>query len=59
MRTYVGITGGLFLLIAGVHVVRVFGEPNMARDPFFIVVTLLALGMAAWAVSLFRRAARS
>ena len=58
MRAYVGVTGGLFLLLAGTHVVRVFAEPNMAREPFFIVITLVALGMAGWALSLFRRGAR-
>ena len=55
MRTYVAVTGGLFLLLAGIHVARVFVEPNMAREPFFIVVTLLALGMSGWALALFRR----
>ncbi|HMC54077.1 MAG TPA: hypothetical protein VKH19_02805 [Gemmatimonadaceae bacterium] len=55
MRIYVAVTGGLFLLLAGIHVAHVFAEPNMAREPFFIVVTLLALGMAGWAVALFRR----
>jgi len=58
MRAYIGVTGGLFLVLAGVHVARVFAEPNMARDPFFIVVTILAVGLAGWAASLFRRGAQ-
>ena len=55
MRAYIAVTGLLFLALAGTHVARVFAEPNVARQPFFIVVTLIALGMAGWALTLFRR----
>lgn len=58
MRTYVAITGVLFLTLAGIHLVRMFAEPNVAHDPFFIVITLLAVGLAAWALALFRRPTR-
>jgi hypothetical protein len=59
MRIYVAVTGLLFLALAGIHVARVFAEPNVAREPFFIVVTLMALGMAGWALVVFRRTPRA
>jgi hypothetical protein len=59
MRAYVAVTGVLFVLISGLHVVRVFAEPNMARDPFFILTTVIGVGMAFWALTVFRRSAQS
>ena len=59
MRSYIAVTGVLFVLLAGIHVARVVAEPDVARQPFFIVVTLVAVGMAAWAATLFRRKPQS
>ena len=55
MRTYIAVTGTLFLLLTFAHVWRVIVERNLGRDPFFIVVTIVSTGMAIWALRLLRR----
>jgi hypothetical protein len=59
MRIYVMITGGLFALLTLVHVWRLVEERNLATDPFFILITLLAAGLGVWALSLLRRSPRA
>lgn len=59
MRVYVMITGGLFFLLALVHVWRMVVERNLATDPYFVLITLVAAGLGAWAVSLVRRSPRA
>jgi hypothetical protein len=59
MRVYVMITGVLFALLTIVHVWRLIEERNLAGDPFFILITLLAAGLGAWALSLLRRSPRA
>jgi hypothetical protein len=55
MRTYVGVTGLLFLLIAITHIVRAFLEQGLVHDPGFIVLTIMAVLVAIWAGSLLRK----
>ena len=56
MRAYVLITGVLFLLLALVHVWRIYEEgASLAGHPHFLIITLIAVCLAGWAFSLYRR----
>ena len=56
MKAYLVTTATLFGLIAVLHGWRVFEErSSLARDPWFLVITLLAALLCVWAVSLLRR----
>ena len=49
-------TGVIFALLVVAHVWRVFAEsPSLARDPSYIIITLLAGALSVWALSLLRR----
>ena len=55
MKAYVVTTGIIFALITVAHILRVFAEgPRLAKDPFFILLTLLAAGLSVWAWRLLR-----
>ena len=54
MRAYVATTGILFAALVLAHIWRLTVEPNLARDPFFVFVTVLAVSMALWAWRVLR-----
>lgn len=56
MRAYIATTGILFVLLASAHVIRVFQESHLARDPWFVVTTLISVVLAGWAFRLYRSA---
>lgn len=57
MKAYVITTGVIFVLITLAHILRVFAEgPRLAKDPFFILLTAIAVGLAVWAWRLLKRA---
>ncbi|HWX21736.1 MAG TPA: hypothetical protein VN578_17665 [Candidatus Binatia bacterium] len=57
MKAYLVTTGIVFALITVAHILRVFAEgPRLAKDPFFILLTLLAAGLSVWAWRLLRSA---
>ena len=59
MKPYLITTGTVFGLITLAHVARFFAEGwRMAKDPFFVVLTLLAAGLCLWAGSLLRKVSR-
>jgi hypothetical protein len=50
MKAYLITTGVIFGLITGAHIWRAFAEgPQMAKDPFFTLLTLLAASLSVWA----------
>jgi hypothetical protein len=50
VKTYVIITAVVFGLLALVHVWRMIEEgPHVARDPFFIISTVVAVALCLWA----------
>ena len=53
MRTYVIATGVIFGLLAIVHVWRMVEEPNLAKDPWFLLATgaCAVFAVLAWLVS--------
>ena len=59
MKAYLITTGTLFALLALAHVWRVILERHLARDPWFILTTLISVSMCVWAWRLFRAAPRS
>jgi hypothetical protein len=55
VRAYLITTSILFALIVIAHIARVFAESTaVLRDPWFVGMTLLAIGMCAWALRLLR-----
>lgn len=60
MKTYLVTTGTIFGLIALAHVARIVSEgPALAADPWFILLTVVAAGLALWAWRLVRSSARA
>lgn len=57
MKSYVLTTGFLFLAILGAHIARVFQERHLARDPWFLLTSIISLALVIWAWRLFRRLA--
>ena len=59
MKAYLLTTAAVFALIVAAHVWRVLAESTaLARDPWFVLVTLLAAALCAWALRLLRPGAR-
>lgn len=56
MRAYVATTGAVFVLITFAHIWRVFEEGwGLAKDPWFLVATLLCVTLFLWAARLLWR----
>jgi uncharacterized membrane protein len=60
MKAYLVTTATLFALIAVTHLWRVFEErSSLARDPWFLIITVVAAALSGWAISLLRRPAQA
>ncbi|MBI1766087.1 MAG: hypothetical protein HYR56_32180 [Acidobacteria bacterium] len=60
MKAYLITTGAVFGLIVVAHIWRVIEEgPALAKDPFYIVLTLAAVALCLWACRLLKRLPRS
>ena len=64
MKSYLLITGSIFALLGGAHLIRTVAEwRRLAVDPWFIVegpgIGLLAAALGIWAWRLLRRRAHS
>jgi hypothetical protein len=59
MKAYLITTGAIFGLITLAHVWRIIAESpsHLARDPWFILLTIIAAALCLWAYRLLRRAA--
>jgi len=59
MKAYLITTGIIFALIVVAHVLRAIDEgPGTAKDPFFILLTLLAAGSVCLGVSIAEKSVR-
>ena len=59
MKAYLLITGVVFALVTGLHVWRAIAEgPALAKQPLFILLTLLTAALCVWAAWLLRRSWR-
>ncbi len=59
MKAYIITTGVIFGLITLAHIWRITKEPHLATDPFFLVLTVVAVALCIWAWRLLRRLSRS
>jgi hypothetical protein len=60
MKAYLVTTGIVFTLVTAAHIWRVIGETrSLARDPWFILITLFAAGLSLWAWRLLRQVSRA
>ena len=60
MKAYLVTTATLFALIAVLHLWRVVEErSSLARDPWFLIITVIAAALSGWAISLLRRPAQA
>lgn len=59
LRAYLITTGVVFGLIVVAHVLRLVLEgPDLATDPWFLLLTLAAGALSAWGLSLARRSGK-
>ena len=55
MKAYVIITGAVFTLLTLAHLLRIIVEgPHLAKDRFWVLVTVAAAGLCLWAWRLLR-----
>lgn len=59
MKLYVITTGILFAVITVAHILRMMQEKNLATDPLYILITLIAAALAIWALFVARRSSLS
>jgi len=56
VKAYLAVTGVLFALIVLAHIARLAEEgTGLLRDPWWVVLTIVAAAMSAWAWRLFAR----
>jgi hypothetical protein len=59
MRAYLLTTSILFALVCLAHAWRVVAESStLARDPWFLIITLVAAALSVWAFRLLKRLPR-
>ena len=60
MKAFLWTTGIVFALITVAHIWRVLAESTaLARDPWFIFLSLVAAGLSVWSFRLLRTSTRS
>jgi len=60
MKAYLLTTGSVFTLITVAHIWRVISESTrLARDPWFVLLTIFAAGLSVWAWRLLRQTTRA
>lgn len=60
MRAYVITSGTIFALIVAAHILRAIAEwSHVMHEPFFILMTISAAALSAWAFSVVRSAGRA
>jgi hypothetical protein len=59
MKAYLITTGSIFGLIVLAHILRIIEEgSHLARDPWYMLLTVLAAALSLWAVRLLRLSPR-
>jgi hypothetical protein len=59
MKAYLVTTGTVFGLLAAAHVWRVFAEgTHLAKEPFFVAITLMSAALGLWAWRLLKAHAK-
>ena len=50
MKAYLITTGVVFALLTLAHILRIIGEGlHLARDPFYVLITVAAAALSLWA----------
>ena len=49
MKPFLITAGSVFGLVVVAHVARIVAEPQMAKEPWFLALTLAAAALSAWA----------
>jgi hypothetical protein len=49
MKAFLVVAGTVFGLIVVAHILRIVAEPDMAKEPWFWAITLVAAGLSVWA----------
>jgi hypothetical protein len=49
MKAFLITAGTVFGLVVVAHIARIVAEPQMAREPWFLALTLAAAALSAWA----------
>jgi hypothetical protein len=49
MKPFLIAAGTVFGLVVIAHIARIAGEPEMARDPWFWLLTILSAALSGWA----------
>jgi hypothetical protein len=55
MKAFLATAGIVFALVVVAHGARMVAEPQLAHDPWFWALTILAAALAVWAWRLFWR----
>lgn len=55
MKAYIITSGAIFALITIAHIAHIAMETHVLREPFFLVLTLLAAALSIWAFVVLRR----
>jgi hypothetical protein len=58
MKVYIVTTGVIFAMITVAHLVRIYFEPDVLREPLYNFLTFLSAALSIWAWRLFRRLMR-
>lgn len=60
MKAYIMTSGAVFGLLTLAHIWRAIEEgPGLAKDPWFVVITVFAAALCLWALRLLWRSPRS
>lgn len=60
MKAYVMTSGAIFGLLTLAHLLRILEEgPHLARNPWFVLITVAAGALCLWALRVLRLSARS
>jgi hypothetical protein len=59
MKAYVITTGAVFGLLTLVHIWRATEEPHLAKEPWYILLTLASTLLCVWALRLLLRSPRA
>ena len=55
MKAYVITSGAIFALITIAHIAHIAMETHVLREPFFLLLTVLAAALSIWAFVVLRR----
>ena len=59
MKTYISITGVVFVFLAVAHIARVVEEgTHLLREPIFLATSIMSIGISIWAAILLYRSTR-